>query len=117
MSMKTRSQRLNKNLPRTAAATAAATAAWVRKTAVTAARVSKSTAAKSNPSIQNPSIWWVVHFEDDVNMEVNAKVDAEADVNKKADLPTIERIQELQTIVAQYEQEKLRLKKKDKKIE
>ena len=66
-----------------------------------------------------------MHFEDDVDMKVNTEVDmkvdtevdTEADVNEKADLPTIEHIQELQAIVAQYEQEKSRLKKKDKKIE
>jgi len=62
-----------------------------------------------------------VHFEDDVDMKVDMKVDTEvdteADVDEEADMPTIEHIWELQAIVAQYEQEKLRLKKKDKKIE
>jgi len=54
----------------------------------------------------------VVHFEDDVNMKVNVDIET--------NLPTIQAykcIQELQAKVAQYEKEKLRLKKKDKKIE
>ena len=65
-----------------------------------------------------------MHFEDDVNMKVDVKVDAKVDmkVDMKVDaeiddLSTIEHIQKLEAKVAQYEQEKLRLKKKDKKIE
>jgi len=45
------------------------------------------------------------------------KVDTEVDVKAENDLSTVQHIWELEIKVAQYEQEKLRLKKKDKKIE
>ena len=49
-----------------------------------------------------------------VDVKVDVKVNMKADEN---DLSTIQCIQKLEIKVAQYEQEKLRLKKKDKKIE
>ena len=62
-----------------------------------------------------------MHFKDNIDMKVNdAEVnDAEAN-DVKVNLSAVQahkHIQKLQTKVAQYEQEKLRLKKKDKKIE
>ena len=53
-----------------------------------------------------------MHFENDVNIKDDAEV---AEINEN-DLFTIMHIQKLEIKVAQYEQEKLRLKKKNKKI-
>ena len=74
----------------------------------------------SNSSICDSHIW-IVHFKDNVDMKVTLSIiqtqNSSAHNSSIVNTQAQKHIQKLQAKVAQYEQEKLRLKKKDKKIE